>query len=336
LNKKPILAAALSLCFSMCFAPAVFSSVTHKVKQGDNLYTIAKKYQVSVEQLKSTNALKGNSLRLGQQIVVQKSATPSTRMNRTVKVTKRGTKYVRVQILARGKGPTEAPVDSGEAENDGDFTEYKTKRGDTLERLAARFGIEKEDILELNSNLGKKLPPGKLLYIPRVETENEDVYVNLPSKPTKSWKNKEERYMLVKVAKSFMGAPYRYGGESVRGLDCSAYVKKIYDIFDVQLPRSAREQFHVGSKISRDQLIVGDLVFFRTKRYAKYPTHVGIYIGDGNFIHSSSGNNRMGVKIDSLASDFYNKTFTGATRVKKAPDDSAEAARNPEFFPNNS
>ena len=122
--------------------------------------------------------------------------------------------------------------------------------------------------------------------------------------------------MLVKVAKSFMGAPYKYGGNTVKGLDCSAYVKKIYEIFDVQLPRSAREQFRVGSQIKKEELAVGDLVFFKTKRYVKYPTHVGIYIGDGNFIHSSSGHGRIGVKIDALSSDYYTKAFTGATRIK--------------------
>jgi len=93
-------------------------------------------------------------------------------------------------------------------------------------------------------------------------------------------------------------------------------VKKIYEIFDVQLPRSAREQFRVGSQIKKEELAVGDLVFFKTKRYVKYPTHVGIYIGDGNFIHSSSGHGRIGVKIDALSSDYYTKAFTGATRIK--------------------
>jgi peptidoglycan endopeptidase LytE len=93
-------------------------------------------------------------------------------------------------------------------------------------------------------------------------------------------------------------------------------VKKIYDIFDIQLPRTAREQARVGLKIGKEELNIGDLVFFKTKRYVKYPTHVGIYIGDGNFIHSSSGYGRIGVKIDSLSSDYYTKVYTGATRIK--------------------
>ncbi len=162
----------------------------------------------------------------------------------------------------------------------------------------------------------KRLSPGRTVLIPKIIDEGEEEIVNLTNKPIKPWKNSDEKYMLVKVAKSFMGAPYKYGGTTVKGLDCSAYVKKIYEIFDIQLPRSAREQFQVGSKIRREELAVGDLVFFKTKRYVKYPTHVGIYIGDGNFIHSSSGHGRIGVKIDALSSDYYTNAFTGATRIK--------------------
>ncbi len=218
-------------------------------------------------------------------------------------------------------------------ETDGEFIEYKVQKGDTIEVIAARFNIDKEDLLEANNlKEGARLTQNTLILVPRIEAADNDKkeeFINLTtSKNLKTWKSNDEKYMLVKVAKSFMGAPYKYGGNTVRGLDCSAYVKKIYEIFDVQLPRSAREQFQIGTKISKDELAVGDLVFFRTKRYIKYPTHVGIYIGDGNFIHSSSGHGRIGVKIDSLSSDFYSRTYIGATRVKKTVEESADAKKS--------
>ena len=82
-----------------------------------------------------------------------------------------------------------------------------------------KFGIERDDILESNNNLSRRLSPGKVLLIPRTEdSEPGDDIVDLPTRALKPWKTDEERYMLVKVAKSFMGAPYRLGGESVRGL----------------------------------------------------------------------------------------------------------------------
>jgi cell wall-associated NlpC family hydrolase len=225
-----------------------------------------------------------------------------------------------------------AQVEPVTYENDGEYIEYKVKRGDTIDKIAALFSIEKDELIETNQLASKKkLDPGKTLFIPRVIEENDDAeeIVNFKSAQVKPWKNSDERYMLVKVAKSFMGAPYKYGGNTVRGLDCSAYVKKIYEIFDVQLPRSAREQYMVGTKIVRSDLAVGDLVFFKTRRYAKYPTHVGIFIGDGNFIHASSGKGRLGVKIDSLGSDYYSGAYIGATRIKSGSESISQGADRP-------
>ena len=219
---------------------------------------------------------------------------------------------------ARGQ-VTEAKAEPVIYENEGEYIEYKVKRGDTIDKIATLFSVEKDDLIETNALASKKkLAPGKTILIPKVMEDNDDgeAIVTFKSVPMKPWKNSDEKYMLVKVAKSFQGAPYKYGGNTVRGLDCSAYVKKIYEIFDVQLPRSAREQYKVGTRVGRSDLAVGDLVFFKTRRYAKYPTHVGIFIGDGNFIHASSGKGRLGVKIDSLNSDYYSGAYIGATRIK--------------------
>lgn len=290
---------------------AFSSNVTYKVKSGDTLKKIAKKQRVSVDKLKSLNDLSSAKLKTGQILIIKKEVSAKKEKN----------------VAVAPPVSREATVEISAVENDGEFIEYRPKKGDTLTKIASKFNLDKEDILESNNITGKKLP--KVILIPKIiEVNDSEEFVELSNKPLKPWRNNDEKYMLVKVAKGFMGAPYKYGGESVRGLDCSAFVKKIYDIFDVQLPRSAREQFTVGNKISKEELAVGDLVFFKTKRYVKYPTHVGIYIGDGNFIHSSSTRNKLGVKVDALSSDFYTRTFVGATRVKKSPDDSAESLRS--------
>lgn len=291
-----------SIVFSATTSLAFATEVVHKIKQGDNLWTIAKKYQVSVNQIKTLNGFSGTPrLKIGQTVIIKKERT-STRLN-----TKKSLKIAKTQPL-----PVEEVI-----ENE-DFIEHRAKRGDTIDKLAQQFGVEKEEIVEANNFKGGKIKPGTVVLIPKpLENQDDDDLVTLPSIPVRTWKNKEEPYMLVKVAKSFVGAPYKFGGNTVRGLDCSAYVKKIYEIFDVQLPRSARDQYKVGPKIAKEGLSVGDLVFFKTRRYAKYPTHVGIYIGEGKFIHSSSSQGRIGVKIDSLASDYYSRTYIGATRIKK-------------------
>jgi len=291
---------------------AFSSHITYKVKSGDTLAKIAKKYRVSVEKLKTLNDLSSTKLKKNQILVIEKDSSP---------------KKEKKDVIAAPPASKEPTAVQTVSENDGEFIEYRPKKGDTLARIASKFNLDKEDILEANNITGKKLP--KVILIPKIIEVNEsEELVELSKKPLKPWRTNDEKYMLVKVAKSFMGAPYKYGGETVRGLDCSAFVKKIYDIFDVQLPRSAREQFMVGNKISKEELAIGDLVFFKTKRYVKYPTHVGIYIGDGNFIHSSSARSKLGVKVDALSSEFYSRTFVGATRVKKIPDDTAESSKS--------
>lgn len=315
MRKLMITSVLLLLLCIITPSPSDAAQTTHKVKQGDNLYSIAKKYHVSANQLKNQNNLRSIKLSLGQNLIIKGD---TERAARNESISRKNGKKKKIQEI-------EAPVE----ENDGEFIEYKTKRGDTLDKVAALFNIDKEDLIESNNlqNLkGRKLSPGRTILVPKIIEEGEEEFVTLTGKSLKPWKNSDERYMLVKVAKSFMGAPYKYGGNTLKGLDCSAYVKKIYEIFDIQLPRSARDQFKVGSKVGKEELGVGDLVFFRTKRYAKYPTHVGIYIGEGNFIHSSSGHGRIGVKIDSLSSDYYSKVYTGATRIKSASSEEAPAA----------
>jgi len=301
------------------------ASVTHKVRSGDNLYSIAKKYKVSVDQLKNANGLRSNKLSLGQTIIIKDE---NTRVSKKESRNKVSSKKIRAQERHQEVAETNF------SENDGEFIEYRVKRGDTLDKIATRFNVEKEELIETNqlaSGKNKKLSPGKTILIPKTVEENdgEEDIVAFKSAPLKPWKSSDEKYMLVKVAKSFMGAPYKYGGNTLRGLDCSAYVKKIYEIFDVQLPRSAREQYRVGFRIERGELAVGDLVFFKTRRYAKFPTHVGIFIGDSNFIHASSGKGKLGVKIDSINSDYYSKAFIGATRVKGISDGQAPEATQP-------
>ncbi len=98
----------------------------------------------------------------------------------------------------------------------------------------------------------------------------------------------------------------------MKGIDCSAFVKKIYEIFNIQLPRTTREQFSIGKKIEKDQLEEGDLVFFRRHGNS---SHVGIYIGGNQFIHASSRNRE--VKIDHLDLPYFSSRFIKGVRVKE-------------------
>lgn len=121
--------------------------------------------------------------------------------------------------------------------------------------------------------------------------------------------NRELRLEMVKTARRFLGVPYRWGGtDSNEGFDCSGLTLTCYRLNGLDLPRVSRDQFVAGRWVAREALQPGDLVFFAT-RGGRQVTHVGIYIGAGNFIHAP----RTGetVRIEKLSADFYNRTFVG-------------------------
>ncbi|MCX7857900.1 MAG: NlpC/P60 family protein [Deltaproteobacteria bacterium] len=232
-------------------------------------------------------------------------------------------KKVTSSVHQTKKSVTLTAQDNIYEENESTFIRHRVKRGETLAEIARMYGVSIREIKSVNRLKTQTLSPGKILVIPQREEEEEEEIVEVGEKSFGKWKDPDERYRLVKVAKSFEGAPYKLGGSTVRGLDCSAFVKKIFEIFDVNLPRTAKEQYRVGKKIEKEELTIGDLVFFKTRPGRNYPTHVGIYIGNGTFIHASSHHKR-GVRVDSLDSPFYKRTYVGAVRIKELPDDLAE------------
>jgi cell wall-associated NlpC family hydrolase len=116
---------------------------------------------------------------------------------------------------------------------------------------------------------------------------------------------------LLRVARGMLAVPYRFGGTTLWGLDCSGFVQKAFAFLDLGLPRTAREQFRKGAEVAKADLSAGDLVFFRT--YAEYPSHVGIYLGDNRFIHASAHDRK--VTIESLDTPYYVKRYLGAKRL---------------------
>ena len=116
---------------------------------------------------------------------------------------------------------------------------------------------------------------------------------------------------IVAAALQYVGYPYVYGTAGPETFDCSGFTSYIYKQFGVTLNRSSKDQVNNGVAVSKSNLQQGDLVFFSTN--GVYPTHVGIYIGDGNIVHASTA--KDGVKISSLNTSYYTTNYFAARRI---------------------
>ena len=278
-------------------SPEKSEDLYHSVKSGDTLRKIAKKHSISEKELRSMNDLNTSRLKVGQQLLVKK-AGPKT---------------------------------------------YTVKKGDNIYRIAKKFDMSAETLKDINELTDNAIKPGQRLLLTK-KTDKEET--NNSVNPVKvSYDNKanpviasarllevkelsasedlsqlsvRERIML--FAKKMLHLPYKFGGNGPIGLDCSAYVQKVYGLAGFTIPRSAREQFQVGDIVDKKELSIGDLVFFRT--YASFPSHVGIYLGNNLFIHASSLSKK--ITIDSLEAPYYFRRFIGAKRIAEPEDQEAE------------
>ncbi|AEV69109.1 SH3 domain-containing C40 family peptidase [Acetivibrio clariflavus] len=137
----------------------------------------------------------------------------------------------------------------------------------------------------------------------------------LASRGETSESNSSKRAQIVSYAKELLGVRYVYGGTTRSGFDCSGFVWHVFNHFGIKLNRVAADQAKQGTKISRSELQPGDLVFFDTNGGKNYINHVGIYIGNGSFIHASSGSKAKKVVISELNTGFYNDCFMTARRI---------------------
>jgi cell wall-associated NlpC family hydrolase len=310
----------IGLCLLLVTFPSLaFATITHKVKKKETLTSLSRKYHVSVAELKAANNIVTTHVKTGDLLVIP----PRT---------------------------GDVAADAVPARKD---TVYRVQKGDTLGKVARKTGIKMAELKRLNDLRGTKprLKPGQVLALkatesasgPRVKSAGlsnalrntelfaddelqqtlEDLTSADPSKPVDLAKTVEmgsksdQVTALKKTAYSFLGARYQFGGSSRNALDCSSFVQQVFRDMSVSLPRTAREQYTVGDVVLPSNLQKGDLVFFHT--YARFPSHVGIYLGGNKMIHASSRDRR--VVISSFNTPYYLSRFIGAKRISKVNPD---------------
>ena len=281
--------------FTLLVALAVLAAIpalsladtTHVVRKGDTLGKIARAHHVPVSKIQEANGVEGTHLSLGTKLVIPGGKARSKHRKARSGKGKRGT------VSAS------TPAEPADEPSSGTGTQISLAdpQGAMLPDESWKLPTEAE-LTELARAVKPADTASPAIAAASVAPE--------AGKADESIKGR-----LLRVARRMLEVPYRFGGTTLWGLDCSGFVQKTFAFLNLDLPRSAREQFREGTKVARTDLSPGDLVFFRT--YAKYPSHVGIYLGDNRFVHASSRERK--VTVDSLDAPYYMKHYIGAKRL---------------------
>lgn len=316
-------------------APTKVATRTHKVATGENDWIIARHAGVSLTALRAANpGVNTEKLQIGQVLKVPVGSMPtSTVAKNTAKPTTSTPRKIKTPYaVVMGSGSTirRSPSVMGDKITVADAgTQVKVlDHSNGWYKLRFPKGTEgwmRGDLIKpVSSTIIAKSKPKTTVAkaAPKSSTTKRSIVASRPrttvakrgSRPSLAAGPASSD--LIKTAYSQLGTPYKWGSTSRSngGYDCSGFVTYVYKSKGVKLPRTSRDMSRAGQSVSTKSLKSGDLVFFKTGRSSRI-NHVGMYVGNGKFIHSSSG--QGGVRIDSLNSGYYSRKLVTARRVAK-------------------
>lgn len=262
------------------------TSKTYKVVPGDTLSGIAKKHNISLSNLKSWNKLTSDRIYPGQVFVVSGSAQAAAKPSQTVTQPATST-----QPAAPASGT------------------YTIKPGDTLSKIATQHKMTVAQLKSLNNLSSDLIYAGKVLKV--------SATVQAPAAPAAPSAGKESTSQpavagdvqkVISAAKAVIGTPYKWGGTSASGFDCSGFIYYAFNKGGKSMSRTSAEGYYSRSYYVNNPQ-PGDLVFFENT-YKKGISHLGIYLGNNQFIHADNS----GVRITSINDSYYKKHFEGFKR----------------------
>lgn len=267
-----------------------FQLKTHKIKKGETLKIIAKKYQLTLNQLKALNPkLEPRKLKIGTVVVLNKLDSLS---------------------INKAKKDSSYTVFVDETKD----LLHKVLINETKYSIAKKYGITVEKIDELNPEVINSLPENYLLIIKK-GTINEGLTPEIINKIKYDEITSVKIEILIEEASKKIGTPYRSGGTSGKGFDCSGLMYTTFKEINMDLPRSSKGMAKYGIKINKSDAKKGDLIFFTTNRKGSI-SHVGLITevldDEIKFIHSSTS---LGVIISSIKEPYYAKRFVQINRI---------------------
>lgn len=280
-------------------------AASYRVQSGDSLSVIAYKYDTSVSNLKSWNNLSSDTIYVNQVLEVSKSTSTSGKTY-TVQsgdyLSKIGANfdvyvselkswnnlssdviYPGQTLIVSASGTSTPPAGSGS---------YIVQSGDTLSHIAVRYDVSVSDIMSWNNLSSSTIYVGQKLSI----------------NGTSGGVTQTSSLNVVDIAKKYVGTPYAWGGTSPSGFDCSGFIYYVFNQAGQSIPRTNTEGYYSKSTFVSSPK-AGDLVFFENT-YKAGISHMGIYVGNGEFIHASDS----GVVVSKLSNTYWNPKFVGYKR----------------------
>ncbi|WP_420491672.1 C40 family peptidase [Neobacillus drentensis] len=253
--------------------PSTTTTSEYTVKSGDSLSKIGVQFGMTVAQLKTLNNLKSDMIYIGQKLKVTGAQTSTTTPPAT-------------------KPATPAPTTPAPST----VSEYTVISGDTLGKIAGQFNMTVQNLKSLNGLTSDRIYVGQKL---KVSGQQPSTTTQQPS---------DYAAKMISTAKSLIGTPYVWGGSSLSGFDCSGFIYYVANQAGIKIGRYSADGYY-----SRAYYVTqpkpGDLVFFENT-YKPGISHMGIYLGDNQFIHASDN----GVAISNLGNTYWKQHFDGFKR----------------------